>query len=304
MKSLMFSSFAAGCAASANLFFRKNVSSSTETYSPSGYLLLFYLFSFISSLIFYPDIWTTHLNIMVVIIGISVGILNVALMFLTSQALKKGPAGMTFAFQNASAVFPGLLLFVVFGTEFGYSYSFPKLLGMLLVISGLIVGAKNQSSGITKASFKWLVYAIACFSVQVFALTLIQGRCVLFKCEHAEGLLSMLAVKEIEDAWFMPWQFGAAFFLQLIVFLYEKRPIRNYEAYFGLLAGVANFASTGLLLLATKSALPFEQALILPIFAVFTIILCGLWAKWLYGERFNLFSILLCGAGICIAMLK
>ena len=43
------------------------------------------------------------------------------MMLLTTRALQNGPAGLTFAFQNPSAVFPGMILFILFGIRYGLS---------------------------------------------------------------------------------------------------------------------------------------------------------------------------------------
>ena len=137
MSSLVFSLLAAGCTSLSSLFFRKNADNSTTGCSPSGYLVLFYFFSFILSFLFYPEIWNANINLIIVAIGACVGLLSSTLMLLTSHALKQGPAGLTFAFQNASAIFPGLILFLFLGSDFGFSCSYLQLTGMMLVLFGL-----------------------------------------------------------------------------------------------------------------------------------------------------------------------
>lgn len=223
-------------------------------------------------------------------------------MLLTAQALKKGPAGLTFAFQNASAIFPGLILFLLLGSDFGFSCSYFQLTGMVLVLLGLFLGAKKESANQSGASSKWLKYALACFIIQILALTFIQARCVLFGCGEISGLFSDFTFTESDDVWFMPGQFGASFVMQTVIFLREDKRIQASEVIYGSLGGIANFSSTCLLLLATKFALPFEKGILFPCFAVASMILCNLWANRLYNEKFNLKTNALCSFGIFMAV--
>lgn len=222
--------------------------------SPSGYLVLFYLFAFILSILFSSDIWKVDINLIILSIGGCVGLLSSTLMLLTSRALKQGPAGLTFAFQNASAIFPGLILFLLLGSDFSFSCSFFQLSGMLLVPFGLFLGTKNESANHPQASSKWLKYALACFIIQIFSLTLIQARCILFDCGQIGGLFSDFTITETDDVWFMPGQFGASFMMQAVIFLRENKSFQKNEIIYGCLGGIANFSSTCLLLLATKFA--------------------------------------------------
>jgi len=224
-------------------------------------------------------------------------------MLFTFQALRKGPAGLTFAFQNASAVFPGIFLFLIFGLEFGFAFSYFQLLGMVLVLVGLFLGVrgKNENSGSPPISKTWIKYAIACLLIQILALTCIQGRCVLF-AEEKLNWFSSLAVLEADDIWFMPGQFGATVILQGVIFGWEKRKLKSKEVAFGSLSGFANCICTGLLLAATKLASPSEQGILFPIFAVSTIVLCNLWARVLYQEKFNYTANGICALGIFVGL--
>lgn len=300
MNAIAISFLAAGSAALSNLFFRKN--SSAVGCTAHGYLVFFYLISLFLSFVIFPSILNEPLNLTMLGIGMSVGMLNVALMHLTFQAVQKGPAGLTYAFQNTSAVFPGMILFLLFGTEYGFSYSFLKIIGILLVVVGLFLGAKEASSGNRQAiPSSWIKYAVACLSVQILALTLIQGRCIV--CESQQVLESSpVALTSHGDICFMIGQFGAAFFIQTIYFLSQKNSRFRIDAFYGTLGGIANFFSTFLLLLATKWALSFEKALLFPCFAVGTIILCNLWAKRLYNEKFHLASNVICASGILLGL--
>lgn len=295
MNALLLSFSAAGCAALSSLFFRKNVGNSKATSNISGYLLLFYFFSFILSCVLYPGIWKSNVNFIILGIGVVVGLLNSILMFLTSRALNEGPAGLTYAFQNASAIFPGIILFLLLGSDFGFSCSYFQMIGMILVLLGLFLGAKKESLNSSITSSKWLKYALACFFIQILALTFIQARCLLFDCAEGVNFFSDFTVSEVDDAWFMPGQFGASLFVQSIIFLYENKKLQRREVIYGSLGGFANFSSTCLLLLATKGIL-------FPCFAVASMILCNVWANKLYSENFNLKTNALCSLGIFMAV--
>lgn len=302
MGSLAICLVAASCTALSSFFFRKNGDNSAGTFNPSGYLVLFYLFSLIPSLLFCPEIWENRINVTIVSIGACVGLLNSTLMLFTSRALQQGPAGLTFAFQNASAIFPGLILFVLLGSDFGFSCSYLQLIGMSLALLGLFLGAKKESAPFLKASSKWLPYAVLCFVIQIAALTLIQARCLLFDSSNAAGIFSNFALTEADDIWFMPGQFGAALIMQSVIFFRQKKRFQPTEVLYGSLSGIANFSSTCLLLLATKLALPLEQSVLFPCFAVAALVLCSIWANRLYKEEFNLKTNVLCSCGIFLAV--
>lgn len=294
--SLIFSLLAAGCSALSSLFFRKNTDGQMQSASPSGYLVTFYLISLILSFLISPGIWNSEINWIIVSIGAFVGILTSTIMMLIDQALKRGPAGMTFAFMNASAIFPGVILFILLGPEFGYTSSAIQLVGLGLVMLGLFLGTRDNNG--TKSSFRWLKFAMACFILQIVALTCIQARCLLFDCQNLGVTVSGFQFPETDDKWFLPGLFGASFLMQAVIFLRDYRIIERREALFGSMGGIANFASTGLLLLATKFAQPYEQSLLFPTFAVAAMILCNIWAYRLYKENFNVKTNLLCSVGI------
>ncbi|MBN9377427.1 MAG: hypothetical protein BGO14_10065 [Chlamydiales bacterium 38-26] len=304
MTAIFFSILAALSAALSNLFFRINSQKTASTnQNPSGYLLFFYFTCFVLTFSLYPQIFYEKLSYLMLAMGVAVGILNILLMTLTSRALQKGPAGLTFAFQNTSAVFPGMILFMLFGTEYGFTFSFPKLIGILLVIYGLFVGAKNESSSSSKTSsiFQWLKYAVACFGVQVFALTLIQARCIFCPAETQSPAVSS-GLASCEDICFMLGQFGAAFLIQLIYHFSQMQFKLPKLSLYGTLGGFSNFASTCMLLLATKWAMPYEKGILFPCFAVATIIACNTWANRLYGEKFNLSSNATCACGVLLGL--
>lgn len=302
MNALVFSLLAAGCTCFFSLCFRKNSDHYTDkNSSASGYLVLFYLASFLFCFILYPDLLSSRPHLIMLSMGACVGILNSVLMFLTARALKRGPAGLTFAFQNASAIFPGLILFGLLGSRFGFNYSYLQVFGIVLALFGLFLGASKATDHSTRSYAVWLKYALACFILQILALTLIQGRCVLFKCHELGSFCAKLSITEQDDIWFMPGLFGAALLIQLMLFFKEGQGLKKHEMLYGSLGGLANFASTAFLLLATKFALPFEKVIIFPLFAISTMVLCNIWANRLYQEKFHVKQNVLCSLGIFLA---
>lgn len=296
MFSLLFSLFASSCASFANLLFRKN---GETTSSPNVYLTIYYLSSLLCA-IFIFQIWNKTFNPAALFLGSTVGFLNIGLMLATAYALTQGPSGLTFAFQNASAIFPGFILFLLFGTPLGFSFTLLQGVGLILVLVGLFNGAQ---SGEAKNFKQWLRVAMLCFALQVLALTLIQGRCILFDCSKLPPFWNHFALTPQDDGWFALGQFGTASLFQFLLAFREAKTIPSRSITLGLCAGAANFGSTFLLLLATKVALPETKGLLFPFFCVGNILLCNVWAWKLYKEKFNWTSNALCTAGILIGIL-
>jgi hypothetical protein len=292
MNSLVLAFSSACCAAGSNLFFRKNSDSAS---SPNGYLLFYYLCSLLLSFVAYPPMWTVEPNIPLMLVGATVGTLNSALMFLTFKALKEGPANLTFAFQNSSTVFPGFILYVLLGSDFGFSSSYMQFIGMILVITGLFWGTKKNSTD--RTSSKWLRYITWAFLLQILAFCCIQLRCLLLGRDSGINF----DLTHAADAWYMVGQFSASLLIQAIIFIQNKRTVHIPSMRYGLLGGICNFSATWLLLLATKYALPLEKGVVFPCFAVGTMILCNVWAKKLYNESFIARTHLLCSLGLFVA---
>jgi hypothetical protein len=303
MNAIMIVLVAATFTALSSLSFRRYLDSSQTASNPTGYLVVFYLLSFILSFFIFPDIWWSEVSYTMIGIGMVTGILNSSLMFYTSKALKHGPAGMTYAFQNASAIFPGIILFMILGSDFGFSCSLLQLAGMALVLVGLFIGAKGQAEGgeASNISGRWLKYAVICFLIQILALTCIQARAVLFNLQ-GDNFFSHLNITEAHDIWFMPAFFAMSSITQLTLYFRENKKLQKPEFMYGSLGGIANFSSTCLLLIATKWASPFEKGILFPCFAVAAMILCNLWATKLYQEKFNFKTNLLCSFGIFLAV--
>jgi hypothetical protein len=146
MNALLICLLAAVFAATANFFFRKSSEAAGAKSNFHFYFLVFYFTSLVMSLALSRSGEPAPFDGVMFCVGCFVGVLNMAMMWLTSRALLAGPSGLTFAFQNASSIFPGLLLFGLFGPHFGFQVSFVQVIGMGLVILGLYVGAAKTAT--------------------------------------------------------------------------------------------------------------------------------------------------------------
>ena len=298
MISLLFSLLASSCSSFSNLLFRKNGETAP---SPNTYLVFYYLSSLICAIFFF-ELWNKNFSATALAFGSSVGLLNVALMLATAKALEKGPTGLTFAFQNASAVFPGFILFMLFGAPLGFSFTLFQGIGLLFVLAGLFTG--TQADG-TKDFKGWLQLALLCFATQVLALTIIQGRCILFDCSQLPPVWNNFALTPQDDGWFALGQLGTSTLFQTMILLKARKgfDLKKRSLFLGLGAGIASFGSTFLLLTATKIASPEAKGLLFPTFCVGNLLICNLWAWRLYQEKFNWKSNTLCTAGIALGIL-
>jgi len=296
MNTLTITFLAASLAALANLFYRKN---GEKQAAPGAYLVCYYFVSFLACFVIYPHLLIRHFNPTVAFFGALVGILNVGVMWLTAKAFQKGPAGMTYAFQNGSSVFPNLILFFIFGSAYGFVVTLPQLAGMGLVLLGLYLAA-GPVKGVSRG---WLEFVVACLVVQTAALTLMQWRCLLYTPHENGHTLIPASFSSQDDCWFMPALFLSALIFQLLLFYREKRWIESTELLFGTAGGTINAVSTALLLVATRTAAPIEKGVIFPLFAVAVIVLCNLWGYKLYNEKIHVKANLLCASGILVASL-
>jgi hypothetical protein len=281
-------------AASSNLFFRLNIS---QNISSKAYLATYYLLSLVVALVLNPEIFNQPFNLPMTLAGALVGSLSVTLMWLTSKALSKGPSGLTFAFQNSSAIFPPLILFLLFGPEFDYKVSPLQMVGMAIVVLGLFLAATKKNSTSQTIPSTWYKYGIGCFVVQALALTLIQWRCLLIDPTHSHFLIPTNC-NPSDDVWFLPGMFCTASLLQLITLTRDAKLPKLSEIGYGILGGITNGGSAFFLALATKWAFSVEKVILFPLFAVTVIFLSHLWSRYLYKEKIDLISNGLCALGI------
>ena len=137
---LIFTLFAATLASIVNLMTKKNLD---QTGTSNGYLTIYFFLSFLGSLLVTPKIFTAPFSPIMFGIGCFTGFLMFLMMILLLKALEIGPAALTFGFQNASAVFPVILLFFIFGPSFNFVITPTLVVGLFLVVGGLFWSAKS-----------------------------------------------------------------------------------------------------------------------------------------------------------------
>lgn len=287
---------ASSFASLANFFIRKNLELKGST---KGYFISAYACSLTISIIFNPQIVSTAFSPAMLLTGSVAGCLIVTLMGLTALTLTKGPAGLTFAFQTSGSVFPIMILFLLFGSAFGFFLNLWILIGLALVIIGLFWAAKPSGED---HHFKkgWLRYALSIFILHALLLALIQWRCLFFTDVPFSPLIPFHC-KASQDVWFMPGMFGMALVLQSLITIGSGHWPTFKELKYGLLGGISNGTSTYFLLLATTLASSLEKGILFPTFTVGIMMICNLWSSIFYSEKVNWRANFICSIGILIA---
>lgn len=300
---LIFTLFAATLASIVNLMTKKNLD---QTGTSNGYLTIYFFLSFLGSLLVNPKIFTAPFSPIMFGIGCFTGFLMFLMMVLLLKALEIGPAALTFGFQNASAVFPVILLFFIFGPTFNFVITPTLVVGLFLVIGGLFWSAKAQFAREKKNSYslkKWSLVALGAALMQVAILSMFHWRYLIIDFASASHPLLFVHCQPIEEVWFAPGIFSFATFATLLLFAKkEKRFFKKPEVTFGSIGGLLNGVVTFLLLLATRFSSSFEKGIIFPLFTVGVILFCSLWGKKLYHEPIHWPGLGCCISGIILGV--
>ncbi|HXW60254.1 MAG TPA: hypothetical protein VEK06_01830, partial [Myxococcota bacterium] len=121
---------AGGAASLASLALSKTLYRGATT---SGYLLFHFFIGFLFTALLNGVFFSAiPFNWRVALVGCAVGLLTSVMMFMMGKALRNGPSGLTFAFQNSGAILPPLLLAFIFSKPFGFTLSAGNLVGMAL----------------------------------------------------------------------------------------------------------------------------------------------------------------------------
>jgi hypothetical protein len=296
-------------AASASLCTKKNLE---KVGTSQGYLVIYFLFSLVATFFSFIGIIHTPFNPPIFAVGAITGILIFIMMIMLPKALQHGPAGITFAFQNASSVMPSLLLFFLFGSAFHFALTPFTIIGILLIITGLILSAfpqifsemhkKNPHLKHAFTSSKmWGFYITLVFILQAIIFSIFHWRSLLIESDQSHSLLFVSSSLEA-DLWFLPGSYIMATLLNALVFLFEKRGFKKSELIFGAIGGSLNGTVTYFLLWAVDIA-TVEKPILFPLFAISVILFCSFWGKRLYKETINWVAISLCILGIFLATL-
>jgi hypothetical protein len=302
---------AAGFAAVANFFFRKNMERGG---SSRAFLSQYFLFSLLISIPFSTQIFHAPFSPVMIGIGAFAGLLSYLMLTLTALSLRLGPPGLTFTFQNASCIIPGLLLCLLFGSAFGFLMTPGLFIGFGLILLGLIlssrslekksVDATGGAQAAKKVWIRWILSSVAMMAAQGFILSIFQWNVLLMNCAAKEHWLIPWGCRAGEDVWFMPAFFLVPTLLQSFFFWKAER--RNFtlrETLYGSGAGALNCLCTVLLLLAIESSGNVKKEMIFPLFTISVIFFCNLWGWKIYKERVNWIGITLCILGVLVGLI-
>ncbi len=299
MSPIFFMLVGALCISISNLFMRKSIDAGG---SSKGFLLVQFFAIFLISILLNPVrehnySWNTPMALL----GLIGGVLLSVMMFFLGKALQRGAPGITFALLNASSVVPALVLSLIFGSVYGYSYHPQYALGSLLVVFGLFfaTGFKHFSS-----SFSWFCSILTAFTAHVTFLVLLSFRSLWSHSLLTDPSGFLLSLPEIKGYWFMPSVFLTAFILQICIWVFsEKRALLKQEIWYGGIGGLLNGMGTYFMIKATEIASSVEQGYIYPLFSVAVIIISNLWGRYLYKEKIAWVANICCALGVIIAML-
>lgn len=244
----------------------------------------------------------------IALLGLLGGIILGLFMIFLGKALEKGPPGLTIAMLNASSVLPILLLLFLFGSDFGFHYTFFNGLGSFLVVVGLF-WASAKASGFEDRK-KWLVFILAACLIHALYLAFLQWRSLFVLFPEHPSLGLFVAKEEVECGWFMPLVFASAALVQVILFFTNRTKVvarksgglatARAEIFYGLIGAVTNAGCGFLTLWATEVATSLEKPMIFPVFSVTLLVACNLWGKWLYKEQIQWKGNFLAVAGLVV----
>lgn len=235
--------------------------------------------------------------------GIAGGLVLALMMVCLGKALEKGPPGLTFAALNASTVMPMILMVLLFGSQFGYLYTWSNALGSLLVVLGLFWAGWGAVNSEKKR--QWAALVSGAFILHVLFLVFMQWRALFINFPGENGLFLSFDLDDARSQWFMPMVFFVAALFQIIIYIATQKRLPNRsETVYGVLGGITNGVGTFFMIWSTEVSTPREHAMIFPIFAVTIILCCNIWGQWLYKEKVNWFATSCCILGILVGTIN
>ncbi|MCH9608666.1 MAG: hypothetical protein S4CHLAM45_12470 [Chlamydiales bacterium] len=268
--------------------------------SSRAYLMIQLSFSFLIMILLNPlrmhDFgWSNT----VVSLGLLGGLLLGAFMWGLGKSLEKGPPGLTLAIVNTSSVAPAIVLAVLFGLQFGHSYTLWNGVGTLLVVFGILWA--GWTSVKTKSWKSWTFFSTYNFILHTLFLVYLQWWAMLLNTDLPLKKLLPFHIETTHIHWFMPAIFFMAAFFQWWVYLSTERRIpKRSEFLYGLLGGVTNGSCAFFLIKAPQVASSWQNAMLFPIYSVSIIVCCNLWSQAFYKEKVNWKANSLCMGGLVI----
>lgn len=249
------------------------------------------------------------INFWMISLGITAGLMLGLLMWITGQAVDKGPSALSFAILNSACIVPPLFMALLFGNVYGYDYKLPQAGGALLVLSG-ILWMSVQKANVQKKEKSWGFWITLAFGIHALFLSFFQWRALLFNHEIPIGGLIPFHLNYEEGNCFTLLMFFTAAGLQLLLKrpslpspsrpkIYTSRQLWIWGGLGGVINGVASFCTIKATEVASNS---HEKSLIFPLFCVCLITLCNLWGRVLYREEIHWPGTILCFIGILVAL--
>ena len=202
--------------------------------------------------------------------GLAGGLILAVMMICLGKSLETGPPGLTFASLNASTVMPMLFMVFLFGSPFGYAYTFFNGLGSILVVVGLF-WAGWGARGLEK-KLKWISFVVGAFFLHTLFLILMQWRALFINFPGENGLFLNFDVQDVKSQWFMPAVFLAAALVQIAHYVATQKQLpKRSEVLYGVLGGISNGVGTFFMIWSTEVSTHLEHAMIFPIFSAFGI---------------------------------
>ena len=283
----------------ANFFIRKNIESNGTS---SGYLICSFGFSFLTLGVSYKNLLLTPISYEMIGTGCMAVLLISLMLRITLATLRFGASGLTIAFQISGSIFPGLVLYFVFGESFGFAINSSLIIGLLLVIVGLFWSTSLEQTKSPSKKGLWLLLVISIFIIHLAFVSLVQARSLLFTKTPDHSLLFFRCSPE-QDIWFMVGMLSIPFFLEFLTKINSARWPTKLELIYGSCGGLSNGLATYCLLFATEAANPTLKNLLFPIFSVGIIVLCNLWGQLFFKEKVNWRANFLSLSGILLASL-
>lgn len=280
-----------------NLCLRKSIDAGGTS---KAYLMMQLLLSFFVMVLLNPVRTGDYSwNMEMAAFGLAGGVLLAAVMSFLGKALESGPPGLSVAILNCSSVMPILMLVILFGSQYGFSYTLWNAIGSVLVILGICWA--GWDGGQVESRKKWLTFVSLAFFAHVAYLVFLNWRALFLNYPDQIGLGLTFKAEAVNSQWFMPMVFLSAALIQTAIFFtQEKRMPNRTEVLYGLFGSVANGLGAFLLIKGTEIATPLEHAMLFPIFSVTIIIGCNVWGRLLYAEAVNWKANALCIGGILI----
>ncbi|MDA8773762.1 hypothetical protein N9N03_01385 [Chlamydiia bacterium] len=282
--------------ATANLSLRKNFDYAG---TKDAFIFVQSLISFLIATCLLNSLSLTNLTPTLLSLGFVSGICYSVLLISLGKALELGPPALTLAFLNSSTVVPIPLLMIIFGSAYGFSYTYMNFFGSLLVVLGLFMA--TQSSDKQTISKKWFFYCGLTFFTHTMFVLILEWKGLM--ANSTFGGLSSLVPSSINPnhaQWFVVVQFLTVAIVQGVRLIQSNIRIKPSDIALGSYGGIANGLSLYYMIYALTNTPEAQHAMIVPLFSVTIVVICNIWGYLLYKEKINIPANTLCLIGIFI----